>query len=175
MLNLQKSILANKHGRDGYSTPCANIMTNPGSTITSSLMCGLSQLNTNTACLPVDWERKRERMCKPMSKLANRAGWMNSDVLIDRYLEYVDTHSYRMFYDCFVSFPESLSRVAIASRGTFPLILLKCVADSQILIGHAWSSSKSNNRRKWINTLKLVCTVYRVCTSKFHVRWYHWC
>lgn len=54
MLNLQKSILANKHGRDGYSTPCANIMTNPGSTITSSLMCGLSQLNTNTACLPVD-------------------------------------------------------------------------------------------------------------------------
>lgn len=35
-----------------YSTPCANIITSPGSTITSSLMCGLSQLNTNTACLP---------------------------------------------------------------------------------------------------------------------------
>jgi len=35
-----------------YSMPWANIITRPGSTITSSVMWTLSQLSTSTACLP---------------------------------------------------------------------------------------------------------------------------
>lgn len=35
-----------------YSMPCAKIITRPGSTIMSSLMCALSQASTSTACLP---------------------------------------------------------------------------------------------------------------------------
>lgn len=37
-----------------YSMPWAKIMTRPGSIMTSSIICRLSQLSTSTACLPVN-------------------------------------------------------------------------------------------------------------------------
>lgn len=38
--------------RVSHSTPCANIITSPGSTIISSFICWFSQEITTTACLP---------------------------------------------------------------------------------------------------------------------------
>lgn len=48
MLFFLLQFLFSKH----YSIPCAKIITRPGSTSTSSLMCALSQLSTRTACFP---------------------------------------------------------------------------------------------------------------------------
>lgn len=57
-VRIEYEMISTRENKNGYSTPCANIITNPGSTITSSFICGLSQLNTNTACLPDDEIKK---------------------------------------------------------------------------------------------------------------------
>lgn len=123
--------------RDPYSMPCAKIITRPGSTRTSSLICALSQLSTSTACLPVI--HKKTKVLSVWSVLL-------VSIRIHPYLECDDTRNYRRSFDCSVASPANLVRAANVVHGSSPSNRPRCAEDNPTRRAPSLSSSAEEKK-----------------------------
>lgn len=101
-----------------YSIPCAKIITRPGSTSTSSLMCALSQLSTRTACFPAN-------------QMSVRLHYVTySPCPFFAHLESGDRRNYHRSSYCSASSPANSTPGASDARGSSPSGRPVCAVDN---------------------------------------------